>query len=142
MAFCSAGIAKEQLPLLSLLQPVAGNSSSQLWVPAGGPLYPMEINRLSLVNTTPTCFFIQCDLLARLTANSIKISSKSGRDIEIWDSHVKYCTGRSVKMPCTPPKIRKNPLKEKISCKMIVNDTFSPYFCMSFYAFQHHIFAL
>src|SRR5690606_615213 len=78
MAFCSACSASEQLPLLSRLHPVSGNSSSQLWVPAGGPLYPIEIMRVSLVRTAPTCFLIQWDLLARFTASSIKISSKSG----------------------------------------------------------------
>src|SRR5687767_4434794 len=78
MAFCSACSASEQLPLLSRGQPTPGHSMSQLWVPAGGPLYPREMIRVSLVSTAPTCAFTQCERLARLTARSIYISSKEG----------------------------------------------------------------
>src|ERR1700741_5320531 len=71
IAFCSACKAKEQLPLLSRGQPSAGHTSSQLWVPAGGPLYPGEMMRVSLVNTAPTFAFTQCERGARFSANSI-----------------------------------------------------------------------
>ena len=54
MAFSSACNASEQLFLLSQGQPTLGNSSSQLWVPAGGPLSPIEMIRVSLVRTAPT----------------------------------------------------------------------------------------
>ena len=78
MAFSSACKASEQLPRASLAQPVSGHSSSQLWVPAGGPLYPIEIILVSFVRTAPTWALTQCDRLARSAARFIKIVSKLG----------------------------------------------------------------
>src|SRR5258707_6697836 len=74
-------MASEQLPLESLGQPCSGHCSSQLWVPLGGPLYPMEIIRVSFVSTAPTCRLMQSERCARLTANSIYMSSTAGRAI-------------------------------------------------------------
>src|ERR1051326_571609 len=76
IAFCSACSASEQLPLLSRGQPTPGHSISQLCVPAGGPLYPSEMMRVSLVSTAPTCAFTQCERFARLAARSMYISPK------------------------------------------------------------------
>src|SRR6188768_286749 len=71
IAFCSAWIANEQPPFESRGQPTPGHSSSQLCVPEGGPLYPIEIIRVSLVSTAPTCRLMQCERLARFTASSM-----------------------------------------------------------------------
>ena len=66
IAFCSACIASEHPPFESRGQPASGHSSSQLCVPDGGPLYPIEIIRVSLVSTAPTWRLIQCDRLTAL----------------------------------------------------------------------------
>src|ERR1700733_8272539 len=76
IAFSSACKASEQLPFESRAQPVVGHSSSQLWVPAGGPLYPIDIMRVSLAKTAPTWALTQCERLARSVARFIKIWSK------------------------------------------------------------------
>src|SRR5690242_4948064 len=86
MAFSSACRASEQLPLESRAQPVWGHSSSQLWVPAGGPLYPIEMMRVSLAKTAPTWALTQWERFARSVARFIKIFSKLGLSIFIIGS--------------------------------------------------------
>jgi hypothetical protein len=78
MAFSSACKASEQLPLESRSHPVSGHSSSQLCVPAGGPLYPIEMMRVCLVNTAPTCARTQCERAARSVAKFMYISLNVG----------------------------------------------------------------
>src|SRR5688572_7339593 len=78
MAFSSACKASEHEFLESRGQPFSGHSSSQLWVPEGGPLYPMEIILVSFVRTAPTLAFTQCERLARSIARFMKISLKPG----------------------------------------------------------------
>src|SRR5688500_704806 len=71
IAFCSSRISSELPPLESRGHPVAGHSSSQLCVPEGGPLYPIDMILVSFVSTAPTCRLIQWERVARFTASSI-----------------------------------------------------------------------
>jgi hypothetical protein len=98
IAFSSACRASEQLLRESRGQPVSGHSSSQLCVPAGGPLYPIEIIRVSLVSTAPTCALTQCERSARSPARFMKILSKLGFNLTLFNLYVNRQVQKYYKM--------------------------------------------